>query len=277
MSLDRIFADPKRKVGDFSFNQETAEVFEDMLDRSVPGYREMQRMIGELASDFAVELGDGCSGCGLSIDGTTLTESGAGPLVQVSKAAQQSQLSLTQMQLTGGMLVLDAQATLSIDGGTLIGSGVAPGLDFAGLTLDVTGSAFKAGSAPYGLSLRTGTITLTDSTVEGDQYGIYQLGGSSKVRSTKISGYASIGIYFATGDLDLGNATEAGNNAFVGTGADAFGIYVDTNTSPPTCSNTSFDGVVPDPGMVQAGIDLLMAPGEYVLAASKTITFFRVP
>jgi hypothetical protein len=229
------------------------------------------------SSDFAVELGDGCSGCNLSIDGTTLTESGAGPLVQVSKAAQQSQLSLKQMHLTGGMLVLDAQAALSIDGGTLIGSGVAPGLDFAGLTLDVTGAAFKAGSAPYGLSLRTGTITLTDSSVEGNQYGIYQLGGSSKVRSSKISGYASIGIYFATGDLDLGNATEAGDNSFAGAGADAFGIYVDTNTSPPTCSNTSFDGVVPDAGTVQAGIDLLMAPGEYVLAASKTITFFRVP
>src|SRR5215471_10549494 len=55
MSFDRIFADPNRKVADFSFNQETAEVFEDMLDRSVPGYREKQRMICELARDFAVD------------------------------------------------------------------------------------------------------------------------------------------------------------------------------------------------------------------------------
>ena len=55
MGFDRIFADPSRKVSDFSFNAETAEVFEDMLDRSVPGYREIQRMICELASDFAVD------------------------------------------------------------------------------------------------------------------------------------------------------------------------------------------------------------------------------
>ena len=55
MGFDRIFADPNRKVSDFSFNAETAEVFEDMLDRSVPGYREMQRMICELACDFAVD------------------------------------------------------------------------------------------------------------------------------------------------------------------------------------------------------------------------------
>jgi tRNA (cmo5U34)-methyltransferase len=55
MGFDRIFADPNRKVADFSFNTETAQVFEDMLDRSVPGYREIQRMICELASDFAVD------------------------------------------------------------------------------------------------------------------------------------------------------------------------------------------------------------------------------
>jgi len=229
------------------------------------------------ASDFAVQLGDTCSGCSLSIDSTTLTESGDGPVVQVSKAAQHSQLSLTQAQIVGGVLVLDPTATVTLSGGVLTGGGVAPGLDFAGATLEANGSAFRAASAPYGLSLRAGTISLSDATVEGNQYGVYQLGGSSKVRGSKISGYASIGIYFATGNMDLGTATEAGNNTFVGGSDNAYGIYVDTNTSPPTCSNTSFDGMVPDPGMVQAGIDLLFAPSEYVLAATKTITFFRVP
>ena len=229
------------------------------------------------SSDFAVRLGDSCSGCSLSIDGTTLTESGVGPVIQISKAAQQSQLALKQAQITAGVLVADAQATATLEGGTLTGGEVAPALDFAGAKLDVTGTAFRAGSAPYGLSLRAGTTSLADATVEGDQYGVYQLGGSSKVRGTKISGYSSIGLYFATGNMDLGTATEAGNNTFVGGGADAYGLYVDTNTSPPTCSNTSFDGTVPEPGMVQAGIDLLFAPSEYVLAATKTITFFRVP
>jgi len=55
MSFDRIFADPNRKIADFTFGQETAAVFEDMLDRSVPGYREIQRMIVELGGDFAVD------------------------------------------------------------------------------------------------------------------------------------------------------------------------------------------------------------------------------
>ncbi len=52
---DRIFADKRKQIGDFNFGQETASVFEDMLDRSVPFYAEIQRMMMELATDFAVD------------------------------------------------------------------------------------------------------------------------------------------------------------------------------------------------------------------------------
>jgi tRNA (cmo5U34)-methyltransferase len=51
---DRIFAEP-RPVADFEFGTETAGVFDDMVGRSVPFYDEIQRMIGELAADFAAE------------------------------------------------------------------------------------------------------------------------------------------------------------------------------------------------------------------------------
>jgi tRNA (cmo5U34)-methyltransferase len=40
-------------IGDFDFGEATASVFDDMLDRSIPEYRELQRMIGELAATFA--------------------------------------------------------------------------------------------------------------------------------------------------------------------------------------------------------------------------------
>lgn len=40
-------------IGDFDFGESTAAVFDDMLDRSIPEYRELQRMIGELAGTFA--------------------------------------------------------------------------------------------------------------------------------------------------------------------------------------------------------------------------------
>ena len=40
-------------ISDFNFGEATAAVFDDMLDRSIPAYRELQRMIGELAATFA--------------------------------------------------------------------------------------------------------------------------------------------------------------------------------------------------------------------------------
>jgi len=51
---DRIFAD-QRPPADFEFGVETAKVFDDMVERSVPFYSEIQRMMVELAGDFATE------------------------------------------------------------------------------------------------------------------------------------------------------------------------------------------------------------------------------
>jgi tRNA (cmo5U34)-methyltransferase len=51
---DKVFK-KKSAVTDFKFGKEVAVVFDDMLLRSVPFYAEMQRMISELAADFAVE------------------------------------------------------------------------------------------------------------------------------------------------------------------------------------------------------------------------------
>jgi tRNA (cmo5U34)-methyltransferase len=62
---DRVFAEPQEAIADFRFGAEVAQVFDDMLSRSVPFYGEIQRMISELASDI-VEPGSsvydlGCS------------------------------------------------------------------------------------------------------------------------------------------------------------------------------------------------------------------------
>lgn len=52
---DEVFKRPQRAVSDFAFGEKVASVFDDMLLRSVPFYEEMQRMIAELAADFAVD------------------------------------------------------------------------------------------------------------------------------------------------------------------------------------------------------------------------------
>ena len=49
---DQVFS-VKAPVADFKFGKEVAVVFDDMLGRSVPYYAEMQRMIAEMAADFA--------------------------------------------------------------------------------------------------------------------------------------------------------------------------------------------------------------------------------
>lgn len=52
---DKLFARTRVRNEDFTFGEDTAAVFDDMLDRSVPFYPEIQRMLGELSSDFAVD------------------------------------------------------------------------------------------------------------------------------------------------------------------------------------------------------------------------------
>jgi tRNA (cmo5U34)-methyltransferase len=51
---DEVFKEPV-DIADFNFGEKVALVFDDMLDRSVPFYSEVQRMIGEMAADFGAE------------------------------------------------------------------------------------------------------------------------------------------------------------------------------------------------------------------------------
>jgi tRNA (cmo5U34)-methyltransferase len=50
---DEVFKDNLKNVADFNFGEKVASVFDDMLVRSVPFYVEAQRMIAEMAADFA--------------------------------------------------------------------------------------------------------------------------------------------------------------------------------------------------------------------------------
>jgi tRNA (cmo5U34)-methyltransferase len=55
MNKDEVFKEPYSKPTDFKFTSKVAGVFDDMVNRSVPYYEEMQRMIAELAADHAKE------------------------------------------------------------------------------------------------------------------------------------------------------------------------------------------------------------------------------
>jgi len=55
MSKDEIFKENLPTIADFAFSGNVASVFDDMLERCVPMYKEIQRMIIELAIDFGVD------------------------------------------------------------------------------------------------------------------------------------------------------------------------------------------------------------------------------
>jgi tRNA (cmo5U34)-methyltransferase len=65
MGKDEVFKDEIEKASDFKFGANVANVFDDMVNRSVPFYGEIQRMMAELAADHAQEGSDvydlGCS------------------------------------------------------------------------------------------------------------------------------------------------------------------------------------------------------------------------
>lgn len=52
MSKDRIYAEPLPHIQDFSFDSAVAEVFPDMIQRSVPGYQSIIQTIGTLTQHY---------------------------------------------------------------------------------------------------------------------------------------------------------------------------------------------------------------------------------
>lgn len=66
MSRDRIFAETEADAGSFEFNDAVADVFPDMLERSIPGYAATIDAIGMLAARY-VQPGTRCYDLGCSL------------------------------------------------------------------------------------------------------------------------------------------------------------------------------------------------------------------
>lgn len=54
MKKDKLFLKNSTRIGDFEFSAEVAEVFDDMIIRSVPFYLEQQDMFNEIAKRFFI-------------------------------------------------------------------------------------------------------------------------------------------------------------------------------------------------------------------------------
>ncbi|MGH1440704.1 MAG: carboxy-S-adenosyl-L-methionine synthase CmoA [Cellvibrionaceae bacterium] len=68
---DKVYADPLAQVGQFRFDDKVASVFEDMIQRSVPGYGTILTMIGDITERYAQENSQ-CYDLGCSLGAATL-------------------------------------------------------------------------------------------------------------------------------------------------------------------------------------------------------------
>jgi tRNA (cmo5U34)-methyltransferase len=68
---DTLFSQPISNIGDFRFDQGVADVFSDMIQRSVPGYANIITTIGELAKRF-VQSNSNVFDLGCSLGAATL-------------------------------------------------------------------------------------------------------------------------------------------------------------------------------------------------------------
>lgn len=69
---DSIYANQMDKVSSFVFDEKVAGVFNDMINRSVPGYAAIITMLGYLAEEYAQE-GSNCYDLGCSLGASSLS------------------------------------------------------------------------------------------------------------------------------------------------------------------------------------------------------------
>jgi len=71
---DSLYARPIEKLVDFSFDEKVANVFPDMINRSVPGYASIVAMTGILSAEF-YQPGSRCYDLGCSLGASALSMS----------------------------------------------------------------------------------------------------------------------------------------------------------------------------------------------------------
>ena len=70
-SKDDLYSQPIEKISDFVFDDAVATVFEDMIQRSVPGYKAIITMTGVLAEQYTPEEESRCYDLGCSLGAAT--------------------------------------------------------------------------------------------------------------------------------------------------------------------------------------------------------------
>ncbi len=92
---DNLFATPLNQVSDFRFDEAVADVFPDMISRSVPGYQTIINTIGQLASQH-VKPQSMVYDLGCSLGAASLSVSRSCPARHCTIAAVDSSLAMVE-------------------------------------------------------------------------------------------------------------------------------------------------------------------------------------
>lgn len=125
---DRLFSRHGRAVQDFDFGVKTAQVFDDMLSRSVPFYQEIQRMLLELSLAYA-QKGTAVYDLGCSTGNTLIALDAALPptvrLVGVDNSAEmlhkaREKFSHYRMKRRIKLVCADLNRKVDVPGGSVV-------------------------------------------------------------------------------------------------------------------------------------------------------------
>ncbi len=173
MSKDEIYKQPLQNIEDFSFDKAVSDAFDDMVDRSVPGYRTLIANIGPIASHF-LRPNTNCYDLGCSHGAASLSIFNCLPYDSVSiHAIDNSSAMIEQCK----QLVLQTEASAAIniqladinDIDIQNASVVVLNLTLQFLPLDQRYKLLKkivTGMNPGGACILTEKITLEDSSTE---------------------------------------------------------------------------------------------------------------
>jgi hypothetical protein len=227
-----------------------------------------------------------CSAGKLNVTGGTIKQLANYNAIymNLSSNAVGTAVVLNNATIIGNISDSDAKGSMAITGST-IKQQYGNGIDFAGLALTMANTTVTMTATNDGIDLSgtQATMSLTNVTVTGGYYGIRQsgTGSSATLRGTTITGTTYDSYYLTAGDLDLGTATESGDNVIGPPSTTSYwclDIYRPQGASsgnPVTCSGTTLNSRVPSPGTIDASAGVVsLQPQFYYVATGNKLIFY---
>jgi hypothetical protein len=236
---------------------------------------------------YVVYYAYNCSGSKLNVAGATIKQLANYNAIYmgISSNTVATTATLSKATIVGNISYTDAKGgTMTIIGSTITQK-YGNGIDFAASSLSMTDTSITmsaANSAIY-LSGAQAAMSLKGVTITGGGYGIQQTGAGStaKLRGSSIQGTTYDAYILQAGDLDLGTATESGDNVIAAPSGTSYWCLSITRPqgasggNPVTCSGTTLNGLAPNPGTIDASAGTVsLQPQRYYLTTGNKLIFY---